>query len=92
MFRLNPAPFCLLDEVDGPLDEANQGRLARLCIGLSEATQFLVITHHRVTMEHASVLIGVTMKEPGVSRIVSVDVNEAVEIAKADAAARKTSG
>ena len=92
MFRLNPAPFCLLDEVDGPLDEANQGRLARLCIALSEATQFLVISHHRFTMEHASSLIGVTMKEPGVSRIVSVDVKEAVEIAKADAAARKKAG
>lgn len=92
MFRLNPAPFCLLDEVDAPLDEANQGRLARLCLGLSETTQFLVITHHRVTMEHATALIGVTMKEPGVSRIVSVDVREAVEIAKQDGAAKKRGG
>ncbi|MDO5531396.1 chromosome segregation protein SMC [Sutterella sp.] len=78
MFRLNPAPFCLLDEVDAPLDEANQGRLARLCLGMSEATQFIIITHHRVTMEYASSLIGVTMKEPGVSRVVSVDIEEAV--------------
>ena len=81
MFRLNPAPFCLLDEVDAPLDEANQGRLARLCQSMSEATQFIIITHHRVTMEHASALIGVTMKEPGVSRVVSVDIAEALEYA-----------
>lgn len=81
MFRLNPAPFCLLDEVDAPLDEANQGRLARLCQSMSEATQFIIITHHRVTMEHASALIGVTMKEPGVSRVVSVDITEAIEYA-----------
>lgn len=82
MFRLNPAPFCLLDEVDAPLDEANQGRLARLCRGMSEATQFILITHNRVTMEHATALIGVTMKEPGVSRVVSVDVAEAIELAE----------
>lgn len=76
-FRLNPAPFCLLDEVDAALDEANQGRLASLCRRLSEKTQFLLITHNRVTMEYADVLIGVTMKEPGVSRVVSVDIEEA---------------
>ena len=74
MFKLNPAPFCLLDEVDAPLDEANQGRLARLCTEMSADTQFLIITHHRVTMEYAKALIGVTMKEPGVSRVVSVDI------------------
>ena len=82
MFRLNPAPFCLLDEVDAPLDEANQGRLASLCRKMSEATQFLIITHNRVTMEFASALIGVTMKEPGVSRVVSVDIEEAVKYAQ----------
>ncbi|MCF0253127.1 MAG: hypothetical protein HUK26_02175 [Duodenibacillus sp.] len=77
LFKLNPAPFCLLDEVDAPLDEANQERLARQVLAMSERTQFMVITHHRVTMEHLSALIGVTMKEPGVSRIVAVDVSEA---------------
>ena len=82
MFKLNPAPFCLLDEVDAPLDEANQGRLARLCTEMSADTQFLIITHHRVTMEYAKALIGVTMKEPGVSRVVSVDIAEAVGYAQ----------
>lgn len=81
MFRLNPAPFCLLDEVDAPLDEANQARLASLCLKMSEATQFLIITHHRVTMEFAAALIGVTMREPGVSRVVSVDIEEAMKYA-----------
>lgn len=81
MFRLNPAPFCLLDEVDAPLDEANQARLASLCLRMSSATQFLLITHHRVTMEFAAALIGVTMREPGVSRVVSVDVEEALKFA-----------
>ena len=87
MFRLNPAPFCLLDEVDAPLDEANQARLAALCRRMSSATQFLIITHHRVTMEFASSLIGVTMKEPGVSRVVSVDIEEAVRYAQTNKAA-----
>lgn len=90
MFRLNPAPFCLLDEVDAPLDEANQGRLARLCRGMSEATQFILITHNRVTMEHATALIGVTMKEPGVSRVVSVDVTEAIELSEKKKSANGT--
>ena len=76
-FTLNPAPFCLLDEVDAPLDEANQERLCRLVNAMSANTQFMMITHHRVTMEHTNQLIGVTMKEPGVSRIVSVDIQEA---------------
>lgn len=76
-FTLNPAPFCLLDEIDAPLDEANQERLSRLVGAMSENTQFMMITHHRVTMEHTNQLIGVTMKEPGVSRVVSVDIAEA---------------
>lgn len=76
-FTLNPAPFCLLDEVDAPLDEANQERLCRLVNSMSSHTQFMMITHHRVTMEHTNQLIGVTMKEPGVSRIVSVDIEQA---------------
>ncbi len=80
LFKLNPAPFCLLDEVDAPLDEANQARLAQMCTRLSGETQFLLITHHRVTMEYARALIGVTMKEPGVSRVVSVAVEEAVKM------------
>ena len=94
MFKLNPAPFCLLDEVDAPLDEANQGRLARLCTEMSANTQFLIITHHRVTMEYANALIGVTMKEAGVSRVVAVDIAEAVEYAQQDAEedAKKTTG
>lgn len=85
LFKLNPAPFCLLDEVDAPLDEANQGRLARLCEHLSSSTQFLMITHHRVTMEYARALIGVTMKEPGVSRVVSVAVEEARRMVEPEA-------
>lgn len=86
MFGLNPAPFCLLDEVDAPLDEANQGRLASLCRKMSQATQFLVITHNRVTMAYCEALIGVTMKEPGVSRVVSVDIEEAMAYAQEEAA------
>ena len=80
LFKLNPAPFCLLDEVDAPLDEANQARLANLCRDQSDQTQFLMITHHRVTMEYVQALIGVTMREPGVSRVVSVDVEEATRL------------
>lgn len=81
IFKLNPAPFCLLDEVDAPLDEANQDRLARRILQMSSNTQFMMITHHRVTMEHLRTLVGVTMKEPGVSRVVSVDVEQASEMA-----------
>lgn len=87
-FTLNPAPFCLLDEIDAPLDEANQERLSRLVGAMSDNTQFMMITHHRVTMEHTNQLVGVTMKEPGVSRVVSVDIAEASQYAqKAPAAA-----
>ncbi len=81
-FTLNPAPFCLLDEIDAPLDEANQERLSRLVGAMSANTQFMMITHHRVTMEHTNQLIGVTMKEPGVSRVVSVDIAEASQYAQ----------
>ncbi len=76
-FTLNPAPFCLLDEIDAPLDEANQQRLAHLIRTMSRNTQFMIITHHRLTMEHTEELVGVTMKEPGVSRVVSVDITQA---------------
>ena len=81
-FTLNPAPFCLLDEIDAPLDEANQERLSRLVGAMSSNTQFMMITHHRVTMEHTNQLIGVTMREPGVSRVVSVDITEASQYAQ----------
>ncbi|HBC69760.1 MAG TPA: chromosome segregation protein SMC, partial [Sutterella sp.] len=81
IFSLNPAPFCLLDEVDAPLDEANQDRLARQIIAMSGSTQFMMITHHRVTMEYLKRLVGVTMKEPGVSRVVAVDVAEGSRLA-----------
>ncbi|MDD2767619.1 MAG: chromosome segregation protein SMC [Methylococcus sp.] len=81
IFELNPAPFCLLDEVDAPLDDANVGRFSQLVKEMSEKVQFLFITHNKVTMEIAQYLAGVTMREPGVSRIVAVDVDAAVELA-----------
>lgn len=80
IFRLNPAPFCLLDEVDAPLDEANVGRLAAMVKEMSEAVQFLFVTHNKATMEAALQLSGVTMREPGVSRLVSVDLAEATRM------------
>jgi chromosome segregation protein len=83
MFKLNPAPFCLLDEVDAPLDDANTERYCNLVKAMSSHTQFLFITHNRVTMEMAQHLAGVTMQEQGVSRIVAVDVEEAVGMVEA---------
>ncbi|MFT4256818.1 MAG: chromosome segregation protein SMC [Pseudoxanthomonas sp.] len=83
IFRLNPAPFCLLDEVDAPLDEANVGRLASMVREMSEKVQFLFVTHNKSTMEVAHQLSGVTMREPGVSRLVSVDLEEAARLAGA---------
>ena len=80
IFQLNPAPFCMLDEVDAPLDDANVGRYARLVKAMSEKVQFIYITHNKIAMEKASQLMGVTMHEPGVSRLVSVDVEEAAEM------------
>ena len=80
-FRLNPAPFCLLDEVDAPLDDSNTERYCALVTKMSAETQFLFITHNRLTMEMAHNLIGVTMPEPGVSRPVAVDVDDAVRMA-----------
>ncbi|MCU0290809.1 MAG: chromosome segregation protein SMC [Thermoanaerobaculaceae bacterium] len=76
LFRIRPAPFCLLDEVDAPLDDANVERLCRLLRTMSTETQFLLITHNRRTMAHADVLYGVTMEEPGVSRVVSVRLED----------------
>ena len=80
IFRLNPAPFCMLDEVDAPLDDANVGRYARLVKAMSSQVQFIYITHNKIAMEMADNLMGVTMHEPGVSRLVSVNVEEAVEL------------
>jgi chromosome segregation protein len=81
IFQLNPAPFCMLDEVDAPLDEANVGRFCDMVAEMAEKVQFVFITHNKVTMELARQLLGVTMNEPGVSRLVSVDVGEAVKMA-----------
>ncbi|HEX4023594.1 MAG TPA: chromosome segregation protein SMC [Steroidobacteraceae bacterium] len=81
IFDLNPAPFCLLDEVDAPLDESNIGRFCDIVRDMSSRVQFIFITHSRLTMELASQLIGVTMSEPGVSRLVTVDIDEAVKLA-----------
>jgi len=81
IFELNPAPFCLLDEVDAPLDEANVGRFCDIVREMSQQVQFVVITHNKTTMEMANQLIGVTMNEPGVSRLVSVDLDSAVRMA-----------
>ena len=81
IFDLNPAPFCLLDEVDAPLDENNVGRFCDIVRDMSRSVQFIFITHNKSTMEMASQLVGVTMNEPGVSRLVAVDVDEAVRMA-----------
>lgn len=83
IFELNPAPFCMLDEVDAPLDEANVGRFCKMVKEMSEQVQFIFISHNKATMEMANQLNGVTMSEPGVSRLVAVDIEEAVELASA---------
>jgi chromosome segregation protein len=80
LFRLNPAPFCLMDEVDAPLDDSNTERFCALVRKMSERTQFLFVSHNRITMEMAQQLIGVTMQESGVSRIVEVDMEEAMRM------------
>jgi chromosome segregation protein len=80
IFQLNPAPFCLLDEVDAPLDDTNVGRFCELVKYMSQTVQFIYITHNKLAMEMADQLAGVTMKEPGVSRLVAVDVKEAVAL------------
>jgi chromosome segregation protein len=83
IFQLNPAPFCLLDEVDAPLDDANTDRYARLVTEMAQSTQFLFISHNKIAMEMAQQLIGVTMQEQGVSRIVTVDMEAAASLAAA---------
>ena len=82
IFQMNPSPFCMLDEVDAPLDEANLGRFCRLVEEMAETVQFIYITHRKVTIEMAQHLSGVTMHEPGVSRMVSVDLDEATSLAE----------
>ncbi|MGB8715732.1 MAG: chromosome segregation protein SMC [Rhodanobacteraceae bacterium] len=83
IFQLNPAPFCILDEVDAPMDEANVGRFTDMVVEMSEKVQFIVVTHNKSTMESVQQLCGVTMREPGVSRLVLVDVAEAAKLAGA---------
>jgi len=80
IFKLNPSPFCMLDEVDAPLDDANVGRYCDMVRKMSEHVQFIFITHNKITMEMANQLTGVTMHEAGVSRLVAVDVDAAVEM------------
>ena len=82
LFKLNPAPFCLLDEVDAPLDDSNTERFCDLLRKLSDQTQFIFVSHNKITMELAQQLIGVTMQEQGVSRIVTVDIEEAVKLSE----------
>lgn len=83
LFRLNPSPFCMLDEVDAPLDDTNVGRFCNLVKEMAKSVQFIYITHNKLTMEMADTMMGVTQKEPGVSRIVSVNIEEAAELAQA---------
>ncbi len=83
MFRLNPAPFCLLDEVDAPLDDSNTERFCDLVKKMSDNSQFLFISHNKITMEMANQLLGITMQEPGISRVVAVDIEEAMKLTEA---------
>jgi chromosome segregation protein len=85
LFQLNPAPFCLLDEVDAPLDDPNTDRFCSLVRTMADVTQFLFISHNKITMEMANQLIGITMPDPGVSRVVAVDIAEALELAETTA-------
>jgi chromosome segregation protein len=86
VFKYQPSPFCILDEVDAPLDEANVGRFNKMLADMCGQTQFIVVTHNRKTMEMGSVMYGVTMQEPGVSKLVSVKWEDAEEAAKTNAA------
>ena len=81
LFQLTPAPFCMLDEVDAPLDDANVSRYCDMIRHMSDDVQFIIISHNKLTMELADRLHGVTMQEPGVSRLVSVDMEQALEMA-----------
>jgi chromosome segregation protein len=86
LFQINPAPFCLLDEVDAPLDDPNTDRFCSMVRDMAQETQFLFISHNKITMEMAQQLIGITMPEPGISRVVAVDIAEALELADTAAA------
>ena len=86
VFKYSPSPFCILDEVDAPLDEANVGRFNRMLADMCAQTQFIVVTHNRKTMEMGSVMYGVTMQEPGVSKLVSVKWEDAPALAAPKAA------
>jgi chromosome segregation protein len=88
VFQYTPSPFCILDEVDAPLDEPNIQRLTKLLHAMSEQTQFIVITHAKRTMEAAQALYGVTMQEPGVSRLVSVKFKSMAEVERARSVAQ----
>jgi chromosome segregation protein len=85
LFQLNPAPFCLLDEVDAPLDDPNTERFCRMVREMAGDTQFLFISHNKITMEMANQLVGITMPEPGISRVVAVDISEALSLAESTA-------
>ncbi len=80
IFKLSPAPFCMLDEVDAPLDDHNTGRFCELVKKMSEQSQFVFISHNKITMELANQLLGITMQEPGVSRVVAVDIDAAMKL------------
>ena len=80
IFLLNPAPFCMLDEVDAPLDDANVGRFCDIVRTMSDKVQFIIIPHNKTTLEMVNQLTGVTMQEPGVSRLVAVDIDEAMQM------------
>jgi chromosome segregation protein len=82
LFQLNPAPFCLLDEVDAPLDDPNTDRFCAMVRDMAVETQFLFISHNKITMEMANQLVGITMPEPGASRVVAVDIAEALSLAE----------
>jgi chromosome segregation protein len=86
LFKLNPAPFCLLDEVDAPLDDSNTGRFCQLVRKMADQTQFIFISHNKITMEIAEQLVGVTQTELGVSRVVAVDIEEALKMREEQAA------
>ena len=81
LFELNPAPFCMLDEVDAPLDDLNAIRFVAMVEEMSDRVQFIFITHNKISMEKSDYLMGITMQEAGVSRVVSVDVKEALKLA-----------
>ena len=80
-FSLNPAPFCILDEIDAPLDDFNTSRFISMVEEMSDRVQFIFVTHNKISMEKSKHLIGVTMQEPGVSRLVTVDIDEAIKMA-----------